>query len=55
MCDGRDDDGDGLIDNGLVRKCVYPLGTVFLCGQCPLTIPTFDVPSPALICINKPS
>ena len=47
LCDGLDDNGNGLIDEGLVTLCAYPSGTFHVCGACPTTIPTFSQPFPA--------
>ena len=48
ICDGLDDDGDGVIDNNMVSVCGYPLGSFSICGACPVDIPSFAAPSPAL-------
>ena len=48
ICDGLDDDGDGIIDNKLVSRCGYEEGLFSICGACPVAIPSFTAPSPAL-------
>ena len=43
-CDGRDDDGDGLIDEGLVRTCRYVAPDVWFqtCKSCVPRYPNIE-------------
>ncbi len=53
ICDGLDDDGNGIVDEGLVLSCSYPFGNFNLCKSiakgCPTTIPTFANPFPTIV------
>jgi peptidoglycan/xylan/chitin deacetylase (PgdA/CDA1 family) len=43
-CDGADNDGDGEIDEGLVKECAYERGWFKTCAPCPQGYPTPDLP-----------
>ena len=40
ICDGRDNDGNGEVDEGLVHECRYPEGSFRTCAPCPTVWPT---------------
>jgi hypothetical protein len=46
VCDGLDDNGNGLVDEGLVTLCSYPTASFRMCGECPAQVPTFLAPQP---------
>jgi hypothetical protein len=50
VCDGFDDNGNGLIDEGLTKRCTYATGSFDTCFTCPrkypsTTYPPIDTPS----------
>ncbi|KAJ3007521.1 UNVERIFIED_CONTAM: hypothetical protein HDU68_003472, partial [Siphonaria sp. JEL0065] len=51
FCDGLDDNGDGLVDEGVASICNYPDGTDFRsCYGCPTTLYTVSNPAPPAGC-----
>lgn len=47
ICDGIDNDGDGIIDNGLTNTCVFPGESTWeSCFGCPTILPNTSNPTP---------
>ncbi|KAJ3279658.1 hypothetical protein HK104_001263 [Borealophlyctis nickersoniae] len=49
ICDGIDNDGDGIVDNGVVESCqITPQANTMSCFGCPRAVPNITQPVPPL-------
>ncbi|KAJ3358365.1 hypothetical protein GGF32_000465 [Allomyces javanicus] len=50
VCDGLDNDGNGVADDGIMRTCRYPNAVFGTCATgCPVRVPSATEPAPPLI------
>ncbi|KAG2197793.1 hypothetical protein INT46_009490 [Mucor plumbeus] len=47
ICNGLDDDHNGVIDDGLINSCNFGTTSMKTCFNCPSGAPTLDNPTPA--------